>query len=122
MCSSDLMIRRPPRSTLFPYTTLFRSHGGGGFWATMIDPGAGAAGTLSEARHHGAIASADAIATVSKAFLRDVSIRESICESLGKFPSWALRRHSIGARAMYRMGTRLAAYYGRTLMPGTTIQ
>src|SRR3712207_9476866 len=25
-----LMIRRPPRSTLFPYTTLFRSHLGGG--------------------------------------------------------------------------------------------
>src|SRR3712207_6942906 len=24
------MIRRPPRSTLFPYTTLFRSLGGGG--------------------------------------------------------------------------------------------
>src|SRR3712207_8913435 len=24
-----LMIRRPPRSTLFPYTTLFRSAGGG---------------------------------------------------------------------------------------------
>src|SRR2546422_2644345 len=24
------MIRRPPRSTLFPYTTLFRSHCGGG--------------------------------------------------------------------------------------------
>src|SRR3989442_1514644 len=24
------MIRRPPRSTLFPYTTLFRSHGGRG--------------------------------------------------------------------------------------------
>src|SRR5438046_3718143 len=23
------MIRRPPRSTLFPYTTLFRSHGAG---------------------------------------------------------------------------------------------
>src|SRR2546422_10953874 len=23
-----LMIRRPPRSTLFPYTTLFRSHAG----------------------------------------------------------------------------------------------
>src|SRR3712207_9450964 len=33
-----LMIRRPPRSTLFPYTTLFRS-----VWvvelATMVDPG-----------------------------------------------------------------------------------
>src|SRR5258708_22277616 len=25
-----LMIRRPPRSTLFPYTTLFRSHLGAG--------------------------------------------------------------------------------------------
>src|SRR5258708_24222341 len=25
------MIRRPPRSTLFPYTTLFRSHAGDGF-------------------------------------------------------------------------------------------
>src|SRR2546422_11101724 len=25
-----LMIRRPPRSTLFPYTTLFRSRGGTG--------------------------------------------------------------------------------------------
>src|SRR3712207_8551457 len=25
------MIRRPPRSTLFPYTTLFRSNGGGSF-------------------------------------------------------------------------------------------
>src|SRR5438034_5987494 len=24
------MLRRPPRSTLFPYTTLFRSAGGGG--------------------------------------------------------------------------------------------
>src|SRR2546430_13395111 len=26
------MIRRPPRSTLFPYTTLFRS----GYWATKV--------------------------------------------------------------------------------------
>src|SRR3712207_6864225 len=26
MCVFFLMIRRPPRSTLFPYTTLFRSH------------------------------------------------------------------------------------------------
>src|SRR2546422_4417658 len=27
LCFFFLMIRRPPRSTLFPYTTLFRSHG-----------------------------------------------------------------------------------------------
>src|SRR3712207_7536730 len=29
------MIRRPPRSTLFPYTTLFRS-GGGGFFVIHL--------------------------------------------------------------------------------------
>src|SRR3712207_8365868 len=32
------MIRRPPRSTLFPYTTLFRSH--------LLDVGAGGEGLL----------------------------------------------------------------------------
>src|SRR2546427_13042161 len=32
------MIRRPPRSTLFPYTTLFRS-GVGSFAATLINAG-----------------------------------------------------------------------------------
>src|SRR5258708_17871019 len=31
------MIRRPPRSTLFPYTTLFRSHYAG--QAAILDPG-----------------------------------------------------------------------------------
>src|SRR5256885_4869983 len=30
------MIRRPPRSTLFPYTTLFRSHGDAGFCVTIF--------------------------------------------------------------------------------------
>src|SRR3712207_8946638 len=38
------MIRRPPRSTLFPYTTLFRSAStvlvGGGDYASIIVPGA----------------------------------------------------------------------------------
>src|SRR5256885_10952347 len=36
------MIRRPPRSTLFPYTTLFRSHGGAG--ERILAPQAGFAG------------------------------------------------------------------------------
>src|SRR5437763_17197791 len=31
-----LMIRRPPRSTLFPYTTLFRSHPHRGDWLREI--------------------------------------------------------------------------------------
>src|SRR3712207_7794621 len=46
------MIRRPPRSTLFPYTTLFRSHldhNDGG-----VDPGAflGAADQKDGSEHH----------------------------------------------------------------------
>src|SRR5437773_3431513 len=43
------MIRRPPRSTLFPYTTLFRSTGGGespcrefDVWKFPVQPQAGA--------------------------------------------------------------------------------
>src|SRR5215211_8965997 len=48
-----LMIRRPPRSTLFPYTTLFRS--GGGFRATLCCIGAARfladAGLLSRLRY-----------------------------------------------------------------------
>src|SRR2546428_9553430 len=33
------MIRRPPRSTLFPYTTLFRSFGVAAFPAEEVAPG-----------------------------------------------------------------------------------
>src|SRR3712207_7029777 len=33
-----LMIRRPPRSTLFPYTTLFRSDGGDGWLYFALPP------------------------------------------------------------------------------------
>src|SRR2546425_4741241 len=46
------MIRRPPRSTLFPYTTLFRSDGPGGFSRRAeADAGDGAAqaGALTSA-------------------------------------------------------------------------
>src|SRR2546428_9879240 len=32
------MIRRPPRSTLFPYTTLFRSNGAGPFEGGLAQP------------------------------------------------------------------------------------
>src|ERR1039458_10671179 len=37
-CFFFLMIRRPPRSTLFPYTTLFRSHYGAIFSPNSGDP------------------------------------------------------------------------------------
>src|SRR2546426_4894770 len=35
------MIRRPPRSTLFPYTTLFRSHAGKTGWFYIHDRATG---------------------------------------------------------------------------------
>src|SRR2546430_8713234 len=48
LCFFFLMIRRPPRSTLFPYTTLFRSDRSGGHRgdrrADSANPGAGGAG------------------------------------------------------------------------------
>src|SRR5262245_65347778 len=44
------MIRRPPRSTLFPYTTLFRSRQAAGRRAR----GGGALGVLRALRAHGA--------------------------------------------------------------------
>src|SRR3712207_7281794 len=49
------MIRRPPRSTLFPYTTLFRSHGGVGIVLAQQRPSIGqevAIGVIEGERHH----------------------------------------------------------------------
>src|SRR3712207_8145617 len=44
------MIRRPPRSTLFPYTTLFRSQGDEGGHDGWVPRGAGAAAQLGKGR------------------------------------------------------------------------
>src|SRR5256885_8067980 len=41
------MIRRPPRSTLFPYTTLFRSLHGGSVGAESVGVGLGAKFSVS---------------------------------------------------------------------------
>src|SRR2546425_8956768 len=50
------MIRRPPRSTLFPYTTLFRSifqpGGGGAGVEQVIGPTSDAAFALSRSEEH----------------------------------------------------------------------
>src|SRR5260370_26987651 len=51
-----LMIRRPPRSTLFPYTTLFRSTGAGSSTAVTVgvapvSPGIFSIGTLAAAQN-----------------------------------------------------------------------
>src|SRR2546425_9143848 len=46
------MIRRPPRSTLFPYTTLFRSRDGGQLRGERCREGGGAKGRKREVAHH----------------------------------------------------------------------
>src|SRR2546429_7178574 len=53
------MIRRPPRSTLFPYTTLFRAHGIGGNRGAdhrggggVANPPQGAGGSRGDGRSH----------------------------------------------------------------------
>src|SRR3712207_9366331 len=43
------MIRRPPRSTLFPYTTLFRSHGWPGSVIELLE----VVGPLTDPTAHG---------------------------------------------------------------------
>src|SRR3712207_8755345 len=57
------MIRRPPRSTLFPYTTLFRSQAGQDRLAGPLHPGVavlGEAGLLDVLGHPGALGVGDA--------------------------------------------------------------
>src|SRR3712207_9469858 len=54
-----LMIRRPPRSTLFPYTTLFRSRGPSAAVPGDGRPGRGAGGDLPLAHRHRGPALAD---------------------------------------------------------------
>ena len=51
------MIRRPPRSTLFPYTTLFRSSSSTGFRPRddfslpFVIPGVGTRGSVNASQH-----------------------------------------------------------------------
>src|SRR3989442_7446406 len=48
------MIRRPPRSTLFPYTTLFRSAAGGEFFILLHISGSKSAGQQTANHNAGA--------------------------------------------------------------------
>src|SRR3712207_8746252 len=55
MCYLFLMRRRPPRSTLFPYTTLFRSTASPASAGDGPSPGAGALHVLDVHKSFGAI-------------------------------------------------------------------
>src|SRR3712207_8083406 len=58
-----LMIRRPPRSTLFPYTTLFRSHDGRD--DDRLDLRARPEGRVDGGQHEGGQEEADAVGDVA---------------------------------------------------------
>src|SRR3712207_7188804 len=66
------MIRRPPRSTLFPYTTLFRSNATAAPERARLIPGAGKA-------HDGAELTLDAAAADRDMSLGHAQVRSSAC-------------------------------------------
>src|SRR5688572_31436531 len=65
------MIRRPPRSTLFPYTTLFRSH--------SAEPAAIYAGGSNDAKRAANFAVADAVSGEGTSRLLHVRAIEAHC-------------------------------------------
>src|SRR2546427_4952479 len=69
------MIRRPPRSTLFPYTTLFRSAPG-----DRVDAVAGAAGASPEQAGAGPRAEGGGVVDVVHRFDRDGGSEEHTSE------------------------------------------
>src|SRR6266550_4598317 len=83
-----LMIRRPPRSTLFPYTTLFRSRGRpGGSPRPCLPPAPGCARSAPPARASAAAAAARAAARA----------REAASAPRAKLRSWPARSRVGGA-------------------------
>src|SRR2546427_5238289 len=59
------MIRRPPRSTLFPYTTLFRSSTPGTYLVTITGTGGGHTHSTSFISHVGDFTASGTVATGS---------------------------------------------------------
>src|SRR3989441_9066290 len=96
------MIRRPPRSTLFPYTTLFRSGAEVKFEDQRLRLAVGARVAL---RRNGQVETADGRAgSVSAGVVRPESELRAEARLLAP-PEWALRWFSGGARD--RKSTRL---------------
>ena len=83
MCSSDLMIRRPPRSTLFPYTTLFRSNEAAACGLPLVlSDRVGAAYDLLEDGRNGRLVPADDVAAAAEA-LRELAADPALRRAMG---------------------------------------
>src|SRR3712207_9536762 len=90
------MIRRPPRSTLFPYTTLFRSFFGEGSaeWERWRE--APAAKHYHQAYRHGllehCLSVAQGVSALSATFPgidRDVAVTGALLHDIGKIEAYA---------------------------------
>src|SRR2546430_6262960 len=86
------MIRRPPRSTLFPYTTLFRSYDAAGIDRAAIDTGA-------------VILTGEALKRTNARAIADLFAAEAgkfVCASAGHHLESAMAAHGSGAAALSR--------------------
>src|SRR5256885_17124953 len=124
------MIRRPPRSTLFPYTTLFRSRGGvlvvlgvavvaaawatRSLWSGKASPGR-AVGDL-DPRHIGVLYFEDQSRDSSLGYLAD-GLTEALIDQLDQVRS--LEVISRNGVAPYRHGTASRDSIARALAVGT---
>src|SRR3989449_11573181 len=93
------MIRRPPRSTLFPYTTLFRAHGGD--WSRVRQIQSAGAAEFAGVVVLGAAAGAVHQISEGSRKLRDLSDEVSTRDS-------APRAQKSEASAAYTCGRRAA--------------
>src|SRR3712207_7156921 len=82
------MIRRPPSSTLFPYTTLFRSQGGDGHWV-------GSCCATHERAMRAVLDGADALLIGSVSFAEEVRDRLGRSEEHTSEPSHANTSYAV---------------------------
>src|SRR3712207_9578305 len=80
-----LMIRRPPRSTLFPYTTLFRSIFGGLF-APDVAIDLGTANTLVFVKGHGIVLFEPSVVAMNTKTQKIVAVGSAAKNMIGRTP------------------------------------
>src|SRR5258708_28487598 len=101
------MIRRPPRSTLFPYTTLFRSNGATLIWSERREISRVAAlivvGALRKVARHRDSAERHR----HTPGVRHGHIRRRVCRTLGRI-DWLILEHQSGWIDKQRFGVRHA--------------
>src|SRR3712207_9054907 len=107
------MIRRPPRSTLFPYTTLFRSFGRD----VAID--LGTANTLVFVKGHGIVLSEPSVVAIDNKTDKVVAVGSAAKSMLGRTPGSivAMRPLKDGVIADFEVTEKMLSYFIRKAQP-----